>query len=71
VPLHIDGSQRRWFFGDERWCDLIVILDHTSSEIYYAQLVEQESTAAVMATLKGVVEGSFARYAATRGATYG
>ena len=31
------------------WYDLIVILDDASSEIYYAQLVEEESTVAVMA----------------------
>src|SRR5271167_1998860 len=31
--LHIDGSQHRWF-QDERWYDLIVILDDASSEIY-------------------------------------
>ena len=41
--LHIDGSKHQWF-GDERWYDLIVILDDASSEIYYAQLVEEEST---------------------------
>jgi hypothetical protein len=38
--LHIDGSHHRWF-QDERWYDLIVILDDASSEIYYAQLVER------------------------------
>jgi len=32
--LHIDGSKHQWF-GDERWYDLIVILDDASSEIYY------------------------------------
>jgi RNA polymerase subunit RPABC4/transcription elongation factor Spt4 len=26
--------------ADERWYDLIVILDDATSEIYYAQLVE-------------------------------
>jgi transposase len=36
--LHIDGSHHRWF-QDERWYDLIVILDDATSEIYYAQLV--------------------------------
>ena len=46
--LHIDGSRHQWF-QDERWYDLIVILDDASSEIYYAQLVEEESTATVMA----------------------
>ena len=41
--LHIDGSRHRWL-GDERWHDLIVILDDATSEIYYAQLVQEEST---------------------------
>jgi transposase len=54
--LHIDGSHHRWF-QDERWYDLIVILDDATSEIYYAQLVEEESTVTVMAALREVVEG--------------
>jgi hypothetical protein len=29
--LHIDGSKHKWF-GDERWHDLIVILDDATSE---------------------------------------
>jgi hypothetical protein len=41
--LHIDGSKHQWF-GNERWHDLIVILDDATSEIFYAQLVEEEST---------------------------
>jgi len=49
--LHIDGSHHRWF-QDERWYDLIVILDDATSEIYYAQLVEEESTVTVMAALR-------------------
>jgi transposase len=55
MMLHIDGSRHRWF-QDERWYDLIVILDDASSEIYYAQLVEEESTATVMAGLREVIE---------------
>ncbi len=53
--LHIDGSKHRWF-GDERWYDLIVILDDATGEIYYAQLVEEESTRTVMAALRAVIE---------------
>ena len=53
--LHIDGSKHQWF-GDERWHDLIVILDDATSEIYYAQLVEEESTRTVMAGLREVIE---------------
>ena len=45
------------WFQDERWYDLIVILDDASSEIYYAQLVEEESTVTVMVALREVVEG--------------
>ena len=56
MMLHIDGSRHRWF-QDERWHDLIVILDDANSEIYYAQLVEEESTLTVMAGLKEVIEG--------------
>lgn len=51
LRLHIDGSHPRWF-QDERWYDLIVILDELTSEIYYAQLVEEESTLTVMAGLR-------------------
>ena len=46
--LHIDGSHHQWF-QDERWYDLIVILDDATSAIYYAQLAEEESTLTVMA----------------------
>ena len=53
--LHIDGSEHRWF-QDERWYDLLVILDDANSEIYYAQLVEEEATIPVLVGLKEVVE---------------
>ena len=53
--LHIDGSKHQWF-GDHRWHDLIVILDDANSEIYYAQLVEEESTRTVMTGLREVIE---------------
>ena len=46
--LHVDGSKHRWF-QDDRYYDLIVILDDATSEIYYAQLAEEESTRTVMA----------------------
>ena len=36
--LHIDGSKHRWF-QDDRYYDLLVILDDATSKIYYAQLV--------------------------------
>lgn len=53
--LHIDGSKHQWF-NDQSWHDLIVILDDANSEIYYAQLVEEESTRTVMAGLREVIE---------------
>jgi transposase len=53
--LHIDGSQHQWFC-DHRWYDLLVIMDDATTEIYYAQLVEQESTPTVLASLREVIE---------------
>jgi len=53
--LHLDGSKHRWF-GDDRWHDLLVILDDATSEVYYAQLVDEESTRTVLAALREVVE---------------
>ena len=69
--LHIDGSRHRWF-QDERWYDLIVILDDASSEIYYAQLVEEESTATVMAGLREVIgrKGLFCALYSDRGSHF-
>lgn len=78
MMLHIDGSDHAWF-QDERRHELIVILDDATSEIYYAQLVEAESTRTVMAALREVLEtkglfcslysdraGHFFRYSQTR-----
>jgi transposase len=69
--LHIDGSQHRWL-QDERWHDLIVILDDANSEIYYAQLVEEESTLTVMAALREVIEhkGLFCALYSDRGSHF-
>jgi transposase len=69
--LHIDGSRHRWF-QDERWYDLIVILDDATSEIYYAQLVEEESTMTVLAALREVVErkGVFCALYSDRGSHF-
>lgn len=55
MMLHIDGSHHQWF-GDERWHDLIVILDDATSEIYHASLVEAESTSSVMTAIRQVIE---------------
>lgn len=55
MMLHIDGSHHQWF-GDDRWHDLIVLMDDAASEIYYAQLVDAESTRTVMAGIRQVIE---------------
>src|ERR1700731_308131 len=69
--LHIDGSRHRWF-QDEGWHDLIVILDDASTERYYAELVEEESTVTVMAGLKEVIErkGVFCALYSDRGSHF-
>ena len=69
--LRIDGSRHRWF-QDERWYDLIAILDDATSQIYYAQLVEEESTATVMAALREVIErqGVFCALYSDRGSHF-
>jgi hypothetical protein len=69
--LHIDGSKHRWL-NDDRWHDLIVILDDATSEIYYAQLVEEESTRSVMAGLREVIEnkGLFCALYSDRGSHF-
>ena len=69
--LPIDGSEHRWFH-DDRGYDLLVILDDATSEIYYAQLVEEESTVTVMAALKEVIErkGLFCALYSDRGSHF-
>jgi transposase len=69
--LHIDGSKHRWL-NDDRWYDLIVMLDDATSEIYYAQLVEEESTRTVMAALREVIEtkGIFCALYSDRGSHF-
>ena len=53
--LHLDGSEHRWF-QDDRWHDLIAVMDDATNEVYYARLVEEESTRTVMAALRQVIE---------------
>jgi transposase len=69
--LHIDGSKHQWF-KDERWHDLIVLLDDATSEIYYAQLVEEESTRTVMTGLREVIQtqGLFCALYSDRGSHF-
>jgi transposase len=71
MMLHIDGSRHRWL-GGEQWHDLIVVLDDASSEVYYAQLVEEESTVTVLAALREVVEqrGIFCSLYSDRGSHF-
>jgi transposase len=52
--LHLDGSRHQGF-QDDRWYDMIEVLDDATSETYYAQLVEEESTPTVMAALREVI----------------
>ena len=55
MMLHIDASEHDWF-QDGRKYELIVILDDATSEIYYAQLVEAESTRSMLRALREVVK---------------
>jgi hypothetical protein len=55
MMLHIDASRHQWF-QDERWYELLTVLDDATSQIYYAQLVEEESTRTVMTALREVIE---------------
>jgi hypothetical protein len=69
--LHIDGSKHCWFQDGQR-SDLIVILDDATNEIYYAQLVDEESTRTVMAGLREVIEtkGLFCALYSDRGSHF-
>ena len=71
MMLHIDGSRHQWF-QDHRWYDLIVVSDDATSEVYYAQLVEEESTVTVMAALRHVVatRGVFCTLYSDRGSHF-
>jgi transposase len=71
MMLHVDGSTHAWLGGNARQ-DLVAILDDATSEVYYAQLVDQESTATVMAGLKEVVEqkGQFCSLYSDRGSHF-
>jgi hypothetical protein len=55
MMLHIDASKHAWF-QDDRYYDLITILDDATSEIYYAQLVEEEGTRTLMPAVREVIE---------------
>src|SRR5215471_16127156 len=53
--LHIDASKHAWL-GDGRYYDLITIMDDATSEVYYAQLVEEEGTRTLMPAVRQVIE---------------
>lgn len=52
--LHVDGSRHLWLAGD-RYYDLITISDDATNEVYYARLVEEESTDTILEALREVV----------------
>jgi len=56
MMLHIDGSKHAWVGPEQGQQDLITLMDDATSRVYYAQLVEEESTASVMAALREVVQ---------------
>lgn len=70
--LHIDGSRHAWLGAGQGQQDLVSVMDDATSEIYYAQLVEEESTATVMAALKEVIEkqGLFCALYSDRGSHF-
>ena len=56
MMLHIDGSTHAWLGSEHGRFDLVTVMDDATSEIYYARLVDQESTESVMAALRSVVQ---------------
>jgi transposase len=72
MMLHVDGSRHQWIPGLEGYQDLIVVFDDATSEMYYARLVEEESTETVMAGLKQVIadRGVFCALYSDRGSHF-
>ena len=70
--LHVDGSTHAWFGPGGGQQDLIVVFDDATSQMYYAQFEEQESSQTVMQALKAVVEqqGTFCSLYADRGSHF-
>jgi transposase len=52
--LHIDGSRHRWLEGQE--LDLNLVMDDATNEVYWAELVDEESTRTVLRALRGVID---------------
>ena len=72
MMLHVDGSTHAWLPGGDRQHDLVAVLDDANNQVYYAQLVEQESTATVMAALREVIQhqGLFCSLYSDRGSHF-
>jgi hypothetical protein len=70
--LHVDGSRHRWIPGLDGYQDMIVVFDDATSEMYYARLVEEESTETVMTALKQVIadRGVFCSLYSDRGSHF-
>jgi transposase len=70
--LHVDGSTHAWLGVGQGQQDLIVVFDDATSQMYYAQFEEQESSQTVMRALKTVVEqqGVFCSLYADRGSHF-
>ena len=57
MMLYVDGSSHGWIPAlAPRQFDLVAVIDDADTNCYYAQLVEQESTATVMRALRAVIE---------------
>jgi hypothetical protein len=72
MMLHVDGSSHQWIPALESYQDLIVVFDDATSEMYYARLVDEESTETVMAGLKQVIadRGVFCSLYSDRGSHF-
>lgn len=53
--LHVDGSKHVWLAGGQ-YHDLVTISDDATNEVYYARLVQEESTETILQALKQVVK---------------
>jgi transposase len=54
--IHIDGSRHCWLvLQPDQWQCLIAVVDDASKQLLYAQLVERETTAAIMTALVAVI----------------
>lgn len=53
--LHLDASRHAWVPGDATTYDLVSISDDATNELYYACLVDEESTREVLRALRAVL----------------